>query len=55
MARIKQNKQMSYFHCGPQKIKNYKKSKKGVRKSFKDSKTTCKQEQYKLISSTDDH
>ena len=43
MAGITQNKQTPYFHCGPYKNLN-KKSKKGVSKSFKDSKTDCKQE-----------
>ena len=37
MAGITQNKQMPYFHCGN-------KSKKGVSKSFKESKTACKPE-----------
>ena len=44
MAGITQNKQMPYFHCGPQKNLDIKKSKKGVSKSFEDSKTACKQE-----------
>ena len=44
MAGITQNKQMPYFHCGPQRDLDKKKSKKGVSKSFKDSKTACKQE-----------
>ena len=44
MAGITQNKRMPYFHFGPQKKLNNKKSKKGVSKSFKDSKTACKQE-----------
>ena len=55
MVGMTQNKQMPYFHCGPQKNSNNKKSKKGVSESFKDSKTTCEQEQYKLISSTDNN
>ena len=38
MAEITQNKQRAYFHCGPQKNLDNKKSKKGVSKSFKDSK-----------------
>ena len=44
MAGITQNKQMPYFHCGPQKNFDNKKSKKGVSKSFKDNKTGCIQE-----------
>ena len=44
MAGITQNKQMPYFHCGPLKICNKKKSKEGVSKSFKDSKRACKQD-----------
>ena len=44
MVGMTQNKQMPYFHCGPQKNSNNKKSKKGVSESFKDSKTTCEQE-----------
>ena len=44
MAGITQNKQMPYFHCGPQKNLDIKKSKNGVSKSFEDSKTACKQE-----------
>ena len=44
MVEITQNKHMPYFHCGPQKNLNNKKSKKRVSKSFKDSKTACKQE-----------
>ena len=39
-----QNKQMPYFHFGLQKSLNNMKSKKGVSKSFKGSKTTCKQD-----------
>ena len=35
MAGIRQNKQTPYFHCGPQKNLNNKKSKKGVSKSLK--------------------
>ena len=54
MAGITENKQMLYFHCGPQKNLDNKKSKKGVSKSLKDSKIACEQELYKLISSTDD-
>ena len=44
---------MPYFHFGPQKNSNNKKSKTRVSRSFKDSKTACKQEKYKLISGTD--
>ena len=44
MAGITENKQMLYFHCGPQKNLDNKKSKKGVSKSFKESVTTCKQD-----------
>ena len=44
MAGTTQNKQMPYFHCGPQKNLDNKKSKKEVSKSFEDSKTACKQE-----------
>ena len=44
MAGITQNKQTPYFHCGPQKNLDNRKSKKEVNKSFKDSKTACKQE-----------
>ena len=44
MAEITQNNHTPYFHCGSQKNLNNKKSKKGVSKSFKDSKTACKQE-----------
>ena len=44
MAGITQNKHMPYFHCGPWKSWNNKKNKEGVGKSFKDSKTACKQE-----------
>ena len=54
MVGITQSKQTSYFDCGPQKNLNDKKSKKGVSKSFKDNKTVSKQEQHKLISSTND-
>ena len=54
MVGITQNKQTPYFHCGPQKNLDNKKSKKGVSKSFKDSEAACKQEYYKLISSNDD-
>ena len=43
MVGITQNKQTPYFHCGPQKNLDDKKSKKGV-KALKDSKTACKQE-----------
>ena len=43
MAGITQNKQTPYFHCGLQKNLNNKKSKKRATKSFKDSKTACKQ------------
>ena len=53
MAGITQNKQTPYFHCDPQK-NNKKEKQKGVSKSLKDSKTACKQEQYNLISCTDD-
>ena len=44
MTGITQNKQTPYFHCGPQKNLDNKKSKNGVSKSFKDSKTACKQD-----------
>ena len=44
MPGITQNKQTPYFHYGPQKNLDNKKSKKGVSKSFKDGKTACKQE-----------
>ena len=44
MSGTAQNKQTPYFHCGPQKNSDKKKSKKGVSKSFKDSNTACKQE-----------
>ena len=44
MSGTTQNKQTPYFHCGPQKNLDNKKSKKGVSKSFKDTKTACKQE-----------
>ena len=44
MVGITQNNQMLYFHCGPQKNLNNKKSRKGVSKSYKGSKTACKQE-----------
>ena len=44
MVGITQNKQRPYFHCGPSKDMDKKKSKKGFSKSFKDSKTACKQE-----------
>ena len=44
MAGITQNKQTPCFHCGPYKNLDNKKSKKRVSKSFKDSKTACKQE-----------
>ena len=40
MARITQNEQMPYFHCGPYKFRNNMKSQKGV---SKDSATACKQ------------
>ena len=43
MAGITQKKQIPYFHCGS--LKNWnRKSKKGDNKSFKDSKTACKQQ-----------
>ena len=54
MTGITQNRQIPYFHCGPQKIWNNKKSKR-VCKSYEDSITVCKQERYKLISGTDDN
>ena len=44
MVGITQSKQTPYFHCGPQKNLDNKKSKNGVSKSFKDSKTACKQD-----------
>ena len=44
MVGIIQNKQTPYFHFGPQKNLDNTKSKKGVSKSFKDSKTALKQE-----------
>ena len=44
MAGVTQNKQTPYFHCGPRKNLDNKKSKKGVNKSFKETKTVCKQE-----------
>ena len=43
MVGMRQNKQKTYFHCDPQKNLDNKKS-KAVSKSFKDSKTACKQE-----------
>ena len=46
MARITQNKQTLYFYCGPQKNLDNKKSKKGVSKSFKDSKQQLVNKQY---------
>ena len=39
------------FIVVPIKNLDNKKSKKGISKSFKDTKTACKQEWYKLISS----
>lgn len=44
MAGVTQNKQTPYFHCGSQKIRNNKKIKRGVTKSFRDNKTASKQE-----------
>ena len=35
MVEITQNKQMPYFHCDPQKIRNNKKSKKELVKALK--------------------
>ena len=60
MVGITQNKQMPYFHYGPQKIQNNKKSKMELAKALKIVKQLViieqyKQEQYKLISSTDDN
>ena len=49
MVGITQNNQMLYFHRDPQKNLNNKKRRKGVSKSYKGSKTACKQEQCKLI------
>ena len=49
MAGITQNKQTRYFVAIPRKNLDNKKSIKGVGKIFKDIKTTCKREQYKLI------
>ena len=43
MAGITQN-YFYYFHCGPYKNLDNKKSKNEVSKSFKDSKTACKQD-----------
>ena len=54
MVGTTQNKQTPYSYCGPSKNLDNKESKKGVSKSFKDCKTACKQEKYKLIRSTDD-
>ena len=54
MAGITQNKQTRYFVAIPRKNLDNKKSKKGVRKIFKDTKTACKREQCKLIFSTGD-
>ena len=54
MVGTTQNKQTPCSYCGPQKNLDNKESKKGVSKSFKDCKTACKQEKYKLIRSTDD-
>ena len=53
MVGTTQNKQTPCSYCGPQKNLDNKESKKGVSRSFKDSKTACKQEKYKLISGTD--
>ena len=44
LTGITQNKQMFYFHWGPEKNLNNKKNKKGVSKSLKDIKTVCRQE-----------
>ena len=42
MVGITQNKEVSYFQCSPLENEKSMKSKSGLVKRFKDSKTACK-------------